>query len=128
MRKYASFFLCTVVCGAGIYFWFEHYTQPTMRTQIESPLYTVSPASLLQSGKTVLAWGPLPGAAFYPGTLAFASTAEAQEWLDESGKAEKGWHVYELSGDFNLDTHLVRGLSFTNKTLVIARELTTASK
>jgi hypothetical protein len=127
MRKLAPF-LCVAACAAGLYFWFEYYKKPLVRDQIETHLYTVRAETQLQAGKAVLAWGPLPASAFYPGCLAFASPDEAQEWLNESGKAQKGWHIYELSGDFNLDTHLVRGLAYTNKTLLVARELTPQSK
>ena len=128
LRKFLPFLLCVTGCSTCLYFWFEYYKKPMLRDHIEARLYTVRSDVHVEKGKPVLAWGPLPGSAFYPGALAFASPEEAQEWLNESGKVEKGWHVYELSGDFNLDTHLVRGLAYTNKTLVVACEFKPQSK
>ncbi len=122
--------LLTVVilggCGTGIFFWFEEYRKPVVRAVVSEPLFTVGGADYvkaLSQGKKVVEFGPLPGSAFYAGGLAFKQPEEALVWLKTTGKYEQGWRVFELSGDFELDTHLVRGLSYTNKTLLVSREV-----
>lgn len=118
--------IMTAGCGAGLYFCFEKYQQPTLRSDITVPVYTVESSKVSQAiaeGKQVVEYGPLPGSAFYAGAPAFQQPEEALVWLKTTGKYEQGWRVFELSGDFNLDTHLVRGLPFTNKTLRINREV-----
>ena len=119
--------LCVIAGGgSGMYFWFEQYQIPTVRGTIESPLFTVAGpdyAMAISAGKEVVSYGPLPGSAFYPGRLAFKQPEEALAWLKSTGKIDEGWKVYQLSGDFQLDTHLVRGLAHTNKTLLVSREV-----
>jgi hypothetical protein len=129
MRKYLEYLACVVVVAASaaaVYFWFEHYKTPMVRGEIESPLFTVGSAdysAAMQQGKKVVEFGPLPGSAFYAGGVAFRTPEEALEWLVHSGKYDKGWRVYELTGDFELDTHMVRGLPHTNKSLLVSREV-----
>jgi hypothetical protein len=119
--------LCVIAGGgAGMYFWFEQYQIPTVRSEIATPLFTVAGpdyAMAISEGKEVISYGPLPGSAFYPGCLAFKQPEEALAWLKSTGKKEEGWRVYQLSGDYQLDTHLVRGLAHTNKTLLVSREV-----
>lgn len=113
-------------CSVGIYFWFEKYREPVVRTVVEEPLYTVGGANYstaLKEGRKVVEYGPLPGSAFYAGGLAFKQPEEALVWIKSAGKYDEGWRVFELSGDFALDTHLVRGLPYTNKTLLVSREV-----
>lgn len=113
-------------CGAGLFFWYQQYQQPTLRTEVAEPLYTVDSslvAKAVAEGKSMVEFGPLPGSAFYAGVPAFPQPEEALVWLKSTGKYEQGWRVFELSGDYTLDTHLVRGLPFTNKTLKINREV-----
>jgi hypothetical protein len=110
----------------GGYFWFERYRMPTVREQVAAPVYTVGStryAEALREGKDVVEFGPLPGSAFYAGGLAFRQPGEALAWLKESGKYDEGWRVYLTTGDFDLDTHLVRGLPYTNKTLLVTAEV-----
>lgn len=122
--------LCVLIVlgtsGAGLYFWFEAYRIPTIREEVAEPLFTVASAEYdqaLAEGKPVIQYGPLPGSAFYAGGLAFKQPEEALVWLKTTGKYDEGWRVYQLSGDFTLDTHLIRGLSFTNKTLLICKTI-----
>ncbi|HQR06609.1 MAG TPA: hypothetical protein PLN21_07290 [Gemmatales bacterium] len=113
-------------CGAGMFFWYQQYHQPTLRTEVAVPMYTVESSAVskaIADGKQVVEFGPLPGSAFYAGAPAFHQPEEALVWLKSTGKYEQGWRVFELSGDYTLDTHLVRGLPFTNKTLQINREV-----
>jgi hypothetical protein len=112
-------------CCIGGYHWFQHYQTPTIRDEIAAPLYTVSGpeyAQVLDTGRAPVAFGPLPGSAFYAGGLAFRQPQEAWTWIQEAGK--EGWRVYLLSGDYDLDTHYVRGLPHTNKTLLVTAEVT----
>ncbi|MFO0812555.1 MAG: hypothetical protein U0796_05020 [Gemmatales bacterium] len=119
--------LCVIAGGGvGMYFWFEQYQIPTVRNMVEEPIYTVAGpdyAVAISEGKQAVSFGPLPGSAFYAGSLAFKQPEEALAWLKSSGKINEGWKVYLLSGDFQLDTHLVRGLAHTNKTLAISHEV-----
>jgi len=113
-------------CGTGLYFWYQQYQEPVLRTEVAESLFTVDSPAVAQSvkeGKKVVELGPLPGSAFYAGVLAFKQPEEALVWLKSTGKYEEGWRVFELSGDFTLDTHLVRGLPYTNKTLLVNREV-----
>ncbi|HMO37342.1 MAG TPA: hypothetical protein PKA06_14990 [Gemmatales bacterium] len=114
------------VCGYGIYQWFEQYKIPTIRTEVAAPIYTVASPEDIQAiseGKAVVQFGPMPGNAYYAGGLAFRQPEEALLWLRETGKYEEGWRVYELSGDYEMDTHLVRGLPHTNKTLLFVKQV-----
>jgi hypothetical protein len=114
------------VCGFGIYQWFEKYKIPTIRAEVQAPLYTVAhpdEIKAIQEGRQVVQFGPMPGNAYYAGGLAFKQPEEALVWLKSTGKYEEGWRVYELSGDYEIDTHLVRGLPHTNKTLLFVKEV-----
>ncbi len=115
-----------VPCGVGVYFWAEHYQTPTVREKVEAPLYSVGTGenvTAVLQGRQVVKFGPLPASAFYAGSVAFRTAEEALEWLTKVGKYDQGWRVFETSGDFELDTHLVRGLPYTNKTLLFVREV-----
>lgn len=125
LRIFAALLIMTG-CGTGVYFWFQQYQEPVVRAEISEHLFTVRSSSAsraLSEGKKVVEYGPLPGMAFYAGALAFKQPEEALVWLKSTGKYEEGWRVFELSGDFSLDTHLVRGLPHTNKTLLVCREV-----
>ena len=67
--------LCVIAGGGvGMYFWFEQYQIPTVRNMVEEPIYTVAGpdyAVAISEGKQAVSYGPLPGSAFYPGSLAF---------------------------------------------------------
>lgn len=119
--------LCLLAgCLAGLHFWLQEYQKPLVRSEIEEPLFTVADAEYskaLQEGRQVIRYGPLPGSAFYAGSLAFQQPEEALAWLKSTGYWDKGWRVFELTGDFLKDTHLIRGLAHTNKTLLISREV-----
>lgn len=113
-------------CGTGLFFWYQQYQQPTLRSEVSEPLFTVDSSAVAKAvaeGKRVVEFGPLPGSAFYAGMPAFQQPEEALVWLKSTGKYEQGWRVFELSGDYTLDTHLVRGLAYTNKTLQINKEV-----
>jgi hypothetical protein len=113
-------------CGTGLYFWYQEYQQPVLRTEVNEPLFTVDTSAVaraVEEGKKVVEFGPLPGSAFFAGVPAFKQPEEALVWLKSTGKYDLGWRVFELSGDYALDTHLVRGLPYTNKTLQVNREV-----
>lgn len=113
-------------CCVGGYHWFQYYQTPTVREDVAAPLFTVGDAGYaeaLAEGRQVVKLGPLPGSAFYAGGLAFRHPEEALDWLQKTGKTLQGWRVYLLSGDFELDTHYVRGLAHTNKTLLVTAEV-----
>jgi hypothetical protein len=112
-------------CGSGIYQWFERYKIPTIRAEVQAPLYTVAHPDDVKAAPEgqAVQFGPMPGNAYYAGGLAFRQPEEALVWLKDTGKYEEGWRVYELSGDYELDTHLVRGLPHTNKTLLYVKQV-----
>lgn len=124
--RIAATLIMVAGCGTGLFFWYQNYQQPTVRTEVTEPLFTVDSSAVAKAvaeGKIMVEFGPLPGSAFYAGAPAFQQPEEALVWLKSNGKLELGWRVFELTGDFTLDTHLVRGLPYTNKTLKISREV-----
>ena len=126
MVRIAAALVVMAGCGTGLFFWYQQYQQPTLRSEVSEPLYTVDSSAVAKAvseGKPVVEFGPLPGSAFYAGAPAFQQPEEALVWLKSTGKYDQGWRVFELSGDYTLDTHLVRGLPYTNKTLQISREV-----
>lgn len=96
---------------------------PTERSHVENPVYAVGeavgPDTDLASSKIIM-FGP----AFwgqYPGGRVFSTIDAAERYLLENNKAIDGWAIYELSGDFRLDTHLENGVPHLNKSLLVRR-------
>lgn len=126
VMRIAAVLVILAGCGTGLFFWYQGYQQPILRSEVTERLYTVDNSTVAKAvaeGRHIVELGPLPGSAFYAGVPAFQQPEEALVWLKTTGKYEQGWRVFELSGDYTLDTHLVRGLPFTNKTLQITREV-----
>ncbi len=96
---------------------------PLERDHVENPIYAVGeaidPSVDLETSKIII-FGP----AFwgqYPGARAFSTIAGAERYLIENNKAIDGWAIYQLSGDFALDTYLENGHPHLNKSLVVVR-------
>jgi hypothetical protein len=108
----------TVVVTGG--FAFKNYATPVQRANIEQPLYTVGDANYavaLNKGKNILKFGRLPFGV-YPGGLAFSDPQDAWEHLRSIGKDQE-WGVYQLTGDFELDTKLVDDQRYTTVSLAV---------
>lgn len=98
---------------------------PLERDVINKPLYAVgnaiAPADTLTiQDKKIVKFGP----AFwgqYPGGRAFQTISDAEQYLVENNKVIDGWAVYQLSGDFIMDTYLVDGAPHLNKSLTVIR-------
>ncbi len=96
---------------------------PLARDRIDNPIYAVGEATGLEDDLKrahIVVFGP----AFwgqYPGTRVFASIDSAERYLVENNKVMDGWVIYQLSGDFVLDTYLENGQPHLNKSLVITR-------
>ena len=98
----------------------KNYATPVQRDNINVPLYTIGDenyAAALKNGKNIVKFGRLPFG-IYPGGLAFDDPLDAQEYLRSIGK-ESDWGVYQLSGDYELDTKLVNGKRCTTESLLV---------
>jgi hypothetical protein len=91
-------------------------TEVFVRDAPDVPIYTLGARSsyslALQNGTKVLKFGPIFGGV-YPGGLAFASAQEARAHLEDNGWDPVRWSVYQLSGDYCLDSrdgHILRFL------------------
>lgn len=119
-------FVSTIIFGGLIFLvWLgvRDTLTPIVRDAINKPIYAVGeaidPAGDIQDRK-IVKFGP----AFwgqYPGGRAFQTVANAVQYLVDNNKVIKGWAVYQLSGDFGIDTYLVNGASYTNKSLIVIR-------
>lgn len=97
------------------------YLQPVSRPEIATPIYVVAApraAESLSSGQPVVCWGRLP-LGLYNGQRAFTSSLEALDYLQQRGLLSRGYAVYRVSGDFQLDTHQVGERHFTGRTMRI---------
>lgn len=101
-------------------FWeFLRNAEPYQRSNAAMPLYTVGNPELslgLASGQQTVRLGPLFWG-IVDGAPAFGSVPEAREWLSQN--AHLNWRVYELAGDFGLDSDEGKIL----RTLVIYEEV-----
>lgn len=102
-----------------------NYITPTQREEISRPVYTVGDANYteaLEDGRNVVKFGKLP-LGLYRGGMAFETVEEAESYLSKIGKQQQGWGVFELSGDFELDTYSVGDKYHTNKPLLVTRRV-----
>ena len=114
-------FVALVAVGGLV---FKHYATPMRRDNINVPVYTVGDANYaaaLNEGKNIVKFGRLPFG-IYPGGIAFDDPLQARENLKEIGK-EADWDVYQLSGDFALDTKPIESRRYTNKSLLVVRRV-----
>jgi hypothetical protein len=114
----------TVLLGGG-FVMLQVHAKPFVRNVVETPIYTVGDgddAAALQQNRRVTKLGPMP-LGLYRGGLAFESAGEAREYLRARGHTGDGWEVYELSGDFDLDTREVDGRRYINRTLLVVRRV-----
>ena len=98
----------------------RNYATPLQRNNVAVPVYTVGDANYataLSEGKNVVKFGRLLFG-IYPGGLAFNNPGDAREYLRRIDK-EADWGVYQLSGDFELDTIAVNGKRYTNRSLLV---------
>lgn len=98
---------------------------PTVRAEIKQPIFTIGDLNYqqaLQDGKNVVKFGPMFWG-LYPGGLAFSHPDEAVAFISGNqpmlDKFSSGWAVYELAGDFALDTQQVGKRRFLSKSLLV---------
>ena len=104
---------------------------PIKREHVQEPVFTIGDltyAEALAKGKNVIKFGP----AFwgmYPGGIAFTNAKEAEDYIKSNTELlntfSEGWGIYELSGDFALDTDKSGDRHYTNKSLFVIRTITT---
>jgi hypothetical protein len=86
-------------------FWeFLRNAEPYQRSNAARPLFTVGNPELslgLASGQQTVRLGPLFWG-LVSGAPAFSSVAEAKAWLAQNPSLN--WRVYELAGDYGLDS------------------------
>ena len=117
-----GFLMALIVVGA---LFLRSWATPLIRDDISKKLFTVGDetyATALADGKNVVKFGSLPFG-IYPGGVAFDDVGAARDHLTELGKADSGWAVYELSGDFEKDTYDVGGSHYTDKSLIVVRQV-----
>lgn len=114
----------TLLVGGGLVM-LQVHAKPFVRNVVETPVYTVGDAddaAALSKHRRVTKLGPLP-LGVYAGGLAFSSPKEARDYLRQTGHDGDGWGVYELSGDFDLDTREVEGRHHITRTLLVVRRV-----
>ena len=126
LMKLLKYLILFVLVTAGIgWLGVKDALTPIERKNTAHPIYTIgdvnyqtalkSETSILKFGK--MFWG------LYPGGLAFESPEAAISYMESNEhileKFSSGWAVYELSGDYNLDTHGSSPRYLNNSMLVI---------
>jgi hypothetical protein len=126
LRRLAFLFTAFVLVVAAGAIFLKSYATPTIRNQVNTPLFTVGDGNYsvaLSEGKNIVKFGRLPFG-IYPGGISFDNAKEARQYIEEQGKSEEGWQVYLLSGDFELDSSLISGRRHTNKSLLVVEAVT----
>lgn len=115
--------LGSVVVWAGV----KDALHPISRKDIQAPIFTLGDGTYLEAlntGKRVVKFGPLFWGA-YPGGLAFADADKAAAYLynhkSEFDHISSGWRVYQLSGEFELDTYAVGEQHYLAHSLLITQ-------
>ncbi|MCG7588186.1 hypothetical protein, partial [Photobacterium sp. OFAV2-7] len=83
-------------------------------------------AESIAQNKKVVKFGP----AFwgiYPGGIAFREAKEAEEYIDNNkellNEFSAGWAIYQLSGDFALDTKKKGDSHYINKSILVVKSV-----
>ena len=104
---------------------------PIKRERVEQSIYTIGDlnyAKALTQGKNVIKFGPIFWGA-YPGGIAFNNVKDAEDYIKNNTELldtlSGGWGVYELSGDFALDTEKNGDQRYTNKSLFVIKTIIT---
>jgi hypothetical protein len=105
----------------GAFVALQVHANPLVRRVVETPIYTIGDADFavaLNKNRSVRKLGPLP-LGLYRGGVAFNSVKAARRYLRESGHEADGWGVYELSGDYELDTQEIDGRRYITRTMLV---------
>lgn len=104
---------------------------PIKRESVQVPMYTIGDinyAEALAQGKKVVKFGPLFWGT-YPGGIAFNNPKEAEDYIKNNSELlntfSEGWGIYELSGDFALDTEKNGDHRYINKSLFVIKTIKT---
>ncbi|WP_422473773.1 hypothetical protein [Endozoicomonas sp. ALB032] len=128
--KFAKYLIIlTAVLAAIVWFGVMDSFSPLAREDITHPVFTIGDASYqsaLSEGKNIIKFGPMFWG-LYPGGLAFKSAREATAFMQnnqsELDKFASGWAVYELTGDFEMDTHSSGQHRYLNQSLLVRRRV-----
>jgi hypothetical protein len=103
--KITTTVLMALLLLMAIVFWeFLRNAEPYQRSNAAMPLYSVGDPALsigLASGEQTVRLGPLFWG-LIDGAPAFSSVPEAKQWLSQ--RPQLNWQVYELAGDYGLDS------------------------
>lgn len=121
--RYLSIFILFAI--GFIWFGTKDALIPMQREQISKPIFTLGDHSYqaaVSGEKRVLKFGPMFWG-LYPGGLAFKTREEAVSYMlkhqSQLETVSKGWAVYQLSGDFDMDTYLSGEQMYINTSLVV---------
>ncbi|WP_448215697.1 hypothetical protein [Endozoicomonas sp. 2B-B] len=128
--KFAKYLLILIIAIAAIvWFGVMDSITPLVREDITHPIFTIGDASYqsaLSEGKNIIKFGPMFWG-LYPGGLAFKSAREATAFMQnnqsELDKFASGWAVYELTGDFEMDTHSSGQHRYLNQSLLVRQRV-----
>lgn len=127
MKIAKHFIVALLLSSTVIWFGIKDSVSPMQRREINQSIFTIGDANYQQAlneGKSIVEFGKMFWG-LYPGGLAFSTPDKAQSFIytnkDELDKFSSGWAIYELSGDFVLDTEEVGELRYLNKSLIIVR-------
>jgi len=129
MKIIKYFIVALLLSSTVIWLGIKDAVSPMQRAEINQPIFTIGDANYQQAlneGKNIVKFGKMFWG-LYPGGLAFSTPDKAQSFIyankDELDKFSSGWAIYELSGDFVLDTEKVGELRHLNKSLMIVRSV-----
>lgn len=124
-------YLISLIIVLAVTVWLEvkgSFT-PLVREDITKPIFTIGDTryhSALSEGKNVIKFGPMFWG-LYPGGLAFKSVEEAIAFMQnnqsEQDELSSGWAVYELTGDFELDTYRSHEYRYLNQSLLVRQRV-----
>lgn len=126
--KYLKYLIVIiVVCFITIYFGVKDSFHATKRVEIEQKIFTIGDINYqkaLKEKKNIVKFGPIFWG-LYPGGLVFSDIKEAKMFISKNkqilNQFSLGWAIYELSGDFTLDTIKIDKQYYLNKSLFIKK-------
>lgn len=119
--------LVLIVLFTIAYLGIKDNLDPLDRKIIEHKIYTIGDKNYekaLKEGKSIVKFGQLFWG-LYPGGLAFKNEEKAKQYILKNknllDRFSSGWAIFELSGDYLLDTKEIKGQRYLNKSLFIKR-------
>lgn len=119
--------LVLIILSLIVYLGIKDNLNPLNRKVISHKIYTIGDKNYkkaLEEGKSIVKFGELFWG-LYPGGLAFKNEEKAKQYILKNksllDKFSSGWAIFELSGDYLLDTKEIKGQKYLNKPLFIKR-------